>query len=415
MTDWPKDSLRGRALRSVSALALSGLIGLATLVGSAASLRAADPADPPLRVETAPEEKGEYTFDVTLRIGGPDAPDEAQFYERVAQTLAEADGAGNIYILDDGNHRVQIFDAQGNFLRSVGSEGEGPGEFSMPARLSVNKAGQFAVFDMGQQRISVFDASGELLRDQLVNGMVGSLELRDDGSLLVTSRGDRVQAFGSDGAELWSYGTSPGMQGRHIEIETDFQTVASRLGASPAGSVLRATKGEYGVLRLNASGDPMEVFARKMERQPFEMPAPPEDGDDEGGEPVVVMIRRDGGDGGGAGGGGGEARSWSADAGNGETMTFDMDDLSSMMPEFAPDVRGLLVWPDGRSWVITAEDDGDRMVTDEWSADGRYLRRFGVPKTWQSFGVGSDGRLYAVTHDEDGYPIVNRLDVTPAL
>lgn len=392
------------------------------LVGAALALLTAGPggdvtsayaADPPRKQADTPVHKGGYAFDVTLRLGGPDAVDAAQFYERVARTSVDADARGNLYVLDDGNHRVQIFDPQGSFLRSVGSGGEGPGEFSMPRSISVNATGQFAVFDMGQQRISVFSAEGELLRDQLANGMIGDLVLRDDGTVVVTGRG-RVIAYDTQGKQTWTYGEAPEMGGRHIEIETDFQTVASRLVLTSGGAILRADKGEYGVLRLDAKGQPLEVWARAMERQPFEMPAPPSGDDDERGEPVVVMIKRDGG-GAGGGGGDGESRSWSADAGDGESMTFDMDDIGSMMPKFAPDVRGLLAWPDGRTWVITAADDGDRMVTDEWSAQGEYLRRFSIPKTWQSFAVGADGRLYAVTHDEEDYPIVHRLDVTPAL
>jgi len=39
------------------------------------------------------------------------------------------DSAGNMYVLDGGNSRIQMYDAQGNYVRTLGAEGSGPGEF----------------------------------------------------------------------------------------------------------------------------------------------------------------------------------------------------------------------------------------------------------------------------------------------
>lgn len=360
-----------------------------------------------------PKERGGYAFEVDLTIGGPDAPDPAQFYERISQTQVEADASGNLYVLDDGNHRVQIFDASGRFLRSVGREGEGPGEFTMPSRISVNGPGDFAVFDMGQQRISIFDAQGVLLRDQVVPGMVADFTLLDDRSLVYATRSGYVESVGPGGEAQWSAGEPRPPGGREVQLESDYDTVATRLAPGPDGSVLAASSAEYRV-RVLSEGSETAIWTRQFERQPFEFEPPKPSEDGEGG-PVVVMIRREEG-GGGSDGASGEtsAQSWSADAGDGEVHTFDMNELQNMMPEFVSDIRGMLAWPDGRTWVVTSRDQGDTMVTDEWFEDGTYLRRFTIPKQWQSFSVGADGRLYAVAHDDDGYPIVNRLQVSPA-
>src|SRR5207244_1331791 len=39
------------------------------------------------------------------------------------------DGSGNVYVADDGNHRIQKFDASGTFLTAWGSDGSGNGQF----------------------------------------------------------------------------------------------------------------------------------------------------------------------------------------------------------------------------------------------------------------------------------------------
>jgi hypothetical protein len=50
----------------------------------------------------------------------------------------DVDGEGNIYVADGGNTRIQVFDRQGKFLRTIGRKGEGPGEFNHPNTVFVS-------------------------------------------------------------------------------------------------------------------------------------------------------------------------------------------------------------------------------------------------------------------------------------
>jgi hypothetical protein len=68
-----------------------------------------------------------------------------------------------IYIGDESPARVLSFDSTGVFLRIIGREGAGPGEFRSP----VVGAGDFLVVNDGQlKRLSAFDATGKLLWTQ---------------------------------------------------------------------------------------------------------------------------------------------------------------------------------------------------------------------------------------------------------
>ena len=40
------------------------------------------------------------------------------------------DSTGNIYVSESLNHRVQVFDSNGVFLRKFGSNGSGDGQFN---------------------------------------------------------------------------------------------------------------------------------------------------------------------------------------------------------------------------------------------------------------------------------------------
>lgn len=62
-------------------------------------------------------------------------------------------------------HRVFAYDLQGHRLRQVGgSRGSDPGEFNFPLYLAVDKAGNLYVSDTMNFRIQVFDKDGQFLR-----------------------------------------------------------------------------------------------------------------------------------------------------------------------------------------------------------------------------------------------------------
>jgi len=66
------------------------------------------------------------------------------------------DSAGNIYILDYDLDRLEILDYAGNIISSIGSSGNGPGEFDRPGGISVSPEGWVYVADTANNRIQVF-------------------------------------------------------------------------------------------------------------------------------------------------------------------------------------------------------------------------------------------------------------------
>lgn len=72
------------------------------------------------------------------------------------------DEAGNIYILDAGNHRIQKFDPEGKYLGSFGREGQGPGEFNSPTSLDIDAEGNLIIADRRSRKIQIFSTGGSL-------------------------------------------------------------------------------------------------------------------------------------------------------------------------------------------------------------------------------------------------------------
>jgi sugar lactone lactonase YvrE len=73
------------------------------------------------------------------------------------------DAEGNLYVADTWNNRIQIFDADGQFVSTFGKPGDGPGYFSRPKGVALDGDGHIWVADGMQDRVQVFNKDGQLL------------------------------------------------------------------------------------------------------------------------------------------------------------------------------------------------------------------------------------------------------------
>tara|TARA_Y100000780_G_scaffold20504_1_gene17399 strand:+ start:158 stop:709 length:552 start_codon:yes stop_codon:yes gene_type:complete len=102
-----------------------------------------------------------------LLTWGSEGGGDGQFYN--AEGIA-VDGAGNVYVTDWGRERVQKFTSNGGFLLYLGTEGTGAGrgtgdgQFHNPKGISVDRAGNVYVAETINHRVQVFDSNGRFLR-----------------------------------------------------------------------------------------------------------------------------------------------------------------------------------------------------------------------------------------------------------
>ena len=73
------------------------------------------------------------------------------------------DAEGNLFVADTWNNRIQVFDADGHFVRTFGKAGDGPGYFSRPKGVAIDGDGHVWVADGMQDRVQVFTKEGQLL------------------------------------------------------------------------------------------------------------------------------------------------------------------------------------------------------------------------------------------------------------
>ena len=120
-----------------------------------------------------------------------------------------------IVVTDYYNHRVQIFNSEGNYLRLLGRSATKEGEFNFPIGITYHNNGNIFVADNENGRIQIFSGKGEYvgtfgkrgsLDSRLSNSLRG-LSVDSDGNIIVADSGNRlIKIFSPDGNFLTKIG-----------------------------------------------------------------------------------------------------------------------------------------------------------------------------------------------------------------
>jgi DNA-binding beta-propeller fold protein YncE len=73
------------------------------------------------------------------------------------------DSKGRLYVSDTGAFRIQVYDAQGDYVRSVGEMGDGQGQFARVKGIAIDRQDRLYAADAMSQVVQVFDDEGKLL------------------------------------------------------------------------------------------------------------------------------------------------------------------------------------------------------------------------------------------------------------
>lgn len=124
------------------------------------------------------------------------------------------DNAGNVYVADYNNNRIQKFTSNGIFITMWGTSGSGNGQFNHPCGIAIDSGGNVYVADTQNARIQKFSSTGTFLTQWGAYGG-GAGQFMNPKGIAVDSTGDvyvtdtsnnRIQKFTSDGNFLTKWG-----------------------------------------------------------------------------------------------------------------------------------------------------------------------------------------------------------------
>jgi hypothetical protein len=212
------------------------------------------------------------------RRGGED--DEEIFFGTIAEFLH--DDQGNIYLLDGQLSEIQVFDPDGELLRTIGRQGEGPGEFQNGADMYWGPRGQIGVVQAWPGKIVMITPEGD-------PGMTFALPFREGGGFQSVTRGaglgetsvlagtawsrvggqqmqfSYLKAYDADGKELASYQETSREAGfgNYEFIEEDYVDFQRRWALADDGRVAAALSfDDYRIHVWNADGTVNQIIER---------------------------------------------------------------------------------------------------------------------------------------------------------
>ena len=124
------------------------------------------------------------------------------------------DSQERLYVTDEQNHRITMFDSSGTFLSKWGVHGEGQGQISGPSGIAIDAEDNVYVADQHNNRVQKFTSEGRYLLHWGEEGsrpgqfnLPWGLAVDANGDVYVADwRNDRIQKFSPDGRYLASFG-----------------------------------------------------------------------------------------------------------------------------------------------------------------------------------------------------------------
>lgn len=357
----------------------------------------------------------QWTLEEELRIGTVEGDPNLMFG---TIGMMGVDSEGNLYVMDAQAQRVQVFSADGEFLRTIGGAGGGPGELGSGVVFCLIATGDILMVpDLANQRINRFSTDGEVLPSSPLtfdNGIPALFRATENGAIAYQVRPLPLpgQATPPDSMDTILLLNSDGTPGDTVMRFKSGETVTMRGGApritfyspEPAWDVTNDERVLFGVsdsyrFGVYSNGVPERIITKPFERQPVT----------ENDQQAVVRFM--------------EQRAIEQGA-----PPQALQQLRSIMAfgEFMPAFSAILSGPQGTIWVQHIQSAGDLSEEElasfditqdagapEWDvfdADGRYLGVVTMPSRFTPRGF-HGGKMYGVWRDELDVQYVTRMRI----
>jgi DNA-binding beta-propeller fold protein YncE len=157
---------------------------------------------------------------------------------------------GQLVVTDTGNHRLQIFDTDGNFIEAVGSEGNLPGQFYEPVGVTSTGTGSLLVVDTWNGRIQRIGNNLLPEGEWEVDAWYG--ESIENKPYIAADQADRIYVTDPEGYRVLIFDTAGQYLGRfgQFSLDLDGFGLPNGIAVGPDGGIFIADAGNNHILRF---------------------------------------------------------------------------------------------------------------------------------------------------------------------
>jgi len=320
-----------------------------------------------------------FSLEEELSIGSAEGREEYLFYQVRGITVDEDE---RIYVLDLKEAHIKVFHKTGEYLKTMGRKGQGPGEMQMPIYVQMTSKDEVMVHDTMAQRLSFFSRDGKYLRQKSTaktrNPLI-PIKMDSQGNLIVFAAGAPPPVGGK---ELKVYDsnlellTSVAKEERGTRGIFDIGKSSLYCDVSPGDNIVWGDSKEYVLQILNQGGDlikriikeydPVEITAEDKEKYEKQYAGPVKRG-------MKLNIR-------------------------------------GHFPAFSE----ISVDDEERIFVKTyerVEGKENLFYFDVFESGGKYIAKVPIQANLNRYSIWKKKKLYTIEEDEEGYQVVKRYKV----
>ncbi len=323
---------------------------------------------------------GEDIFSLTedLSIGRAEGQEEYMFSQI---SSIDVDEKENVYVADLVSAHIKVFDRHGQYIRTIGRRGQGPGEMQMPYYVQITSKNELLVQDMGARRLLFYALNGDFLRQE-VSGRTGfPLLIKMDSfgnfigmvSLAPPPVGGKIiQKFDPEFNVIKTIAEEK--QGKREVF--DIGKTSCYCAVSPSDNIIWGDSKEYVLQILNPQG----VLIKKILKDPNPLRFTEKDKEmyeQRYAEPIHAGYEL-------------------------------------KLPSHFPAFKDIFVDEKERIFIQTyqhVEGKEGLFFFEVFDPDGKYIAKVPVPANLNRNSVWKKDKLYTIDEDEDGLPVVKRYEI----
>jgi len=279
-----------------------------------------------------------------------------------------------IYVLDTKEAHVKVFDKNGDYVKTVGRKGQGPGEMSLPFSICITSQNEIMVQDLNNRRIMFYSLDGNFIKSlSTAKILIVGSNIDSKGNIIgiVSTRGPEKQTielkkFDSNLNYLYSLSSFSLPSG-----SSTFNPFMSELcwAVSKEDSVVCGYPEKYEIKVFDPEGEvikkvvkdykPIKITQEEIEERKKRLPGP---------------------------------------------MKLDIPPYHSAYQDFSIDEENRIFV---QTWERAENEEG--YYYDVFNSEGKYIAKIPLKFPPQVF---KRNKLYTIEEDEEGYQVVKRYKVT---